>query len=54
MENRIIAEFNAEFGSKVENISKSHSLVDKYVSQINAIEEKVRISCAIAFLFILF
>lgn len=42
MEDRIIAELNSVFGSKVENLSKSHALVDKYVSEMNAIEEKVR------------
>jgi hypothetical protein len=42
MEHRIIAEINAELGSKVENLSKSHALVDKYVAQLNEIEEKVR------------
>jgi hypothetical protein len=42
MEHRIIAEINAELGSKVENLSKSHALVDKYVTQLNEIEEKVR------------
>lgn len=42
MENRVIAEFNAVFGSKVENLAKSKDLVNKYVDQLNAIEEKVR------------
>lgn len=41
MEDRIIAEFNAFFGSDVENLSKSKDLVDKYVDQLNGIEEKV-------------
>lgn len=45
MEERVIAELNAEFGSIVENLSKSHVLVDKYVNEMNAIEEKVRKLC---------
>lgn len=41
MEDRVIAEINAELGCNVENLSKSKNLVDKYVNQLNAIEEKV-------------
>jgi hypothetical protein len=43
MEDRVIAEFNAVFGSKVENLTKSQGLVDKYVNQLNGIEEKVKV-----------
>lgn len=42
MEDRVIAELNAELGSNVDNLSKSKSLVDKYVDQLNGIEEKVK------------
>lgn len=42
MENRIIAQFNADLGSNIENLSKSKDLVDKYVTQLNVIEEKVK------------
>lgn len=42
MEDRVIAELNAELGSNVDNLSKSKSLVDKYVDQLNVIEEKVK------------
>lgn len=41
MEDRIIAELNAELGSKVEDLCKSRALRDKYVDQLNVIEEKV-------------
>lgn len=41
MEDRIIAEFNTFYGSDVDNLSKSKGLVDKYVDQLNEIEEKV-------------
>lgn len=52
MEHRIVAEINAELGSKVENLSKSHALVDKYVTQLNAIEEKVKIFADVAFVYV--
>lgn len=42
MENRILAEFNTELGSNVDDLAKSKDLVNKYVEQLNAIEEKVR------------
>lgn len=43
MEDRILAEFNAFYGSDVDNLSKSKDLVDKYVDQLNGIEEKVKL-----------
>jgi hypothetical protein len=42
MEDRIIKEFNAVLGTNVDNLSKSNSLVDKYVQNLNEIEAKVR------------
>lgn len=42
MEDRVIAELNAELGSNIANLSNSKSLVDKYVDQLNIIEEKVK------------
>lgn len=42
MEERVLAELNAELGSNVDNLGKSKSLVDKYVNQLNIIEEKVK------------
>lgn len=50
MEDRIIAELNAELGSKVDNLARSQGLVDKYVEQLNSIEQKVR-NCELSFLF---
>lgn len=41
MEDRIVAELNAELGSKVEDLCKSRDLRDSYVKQLNVIEEKV-------------
>lgn len=42
IDDRIVAKLNAELGSNVENISKSKDLVNKYVNQLNSIEEKVK------------
>jgi hypothetical protein len=42
VESRVIQELNAAIGPKSDNLSKSHELVDKYVKQLNSIEEKVR------------
>lgn len=42
MEEKVIAELNAEFGCNLGDLSKSKILVDKYVNQLNAIEEKVK------------
>jgi RAD50-interacting protein 1 len=42
VESRVIQELNAAIGPKSDNLSKSHELVDKYVKQLNGIEEKVR------------
>lgn len=41
MEDRVIAELNAELGSKVEDLCKSKSLLDGYVNQLKLIEDKV-------------
>ena len=43
MEDRVIAELNAELGDNIKNLSKSNDLVDKYVNQLNAIEDKVKL-----------
>lgn len=40
-ENLVIEELNTVIGLKVENLSKSNELVNKYVKQLNDIEEKV-------------
>lgn len=42
IEERVIAKLNAELGSKVENLSRSKELVNKYVEQLNNIEKKVK------------
>ncbi|CRK95451.1 CLUMA_CG008920, isoform A [Clunio marinus] len=44
MENRVIKELNAELGSNLEDISKSKTLVEQCVNQLNAIEEKLTIT----------
>lgn len=41
IEERVIAKLNAELGGKVENLSKSKDLVNKYVDNLNNIERKV-------------
>lgn len=42
IEDRIVAKLNAELGGSVDNISRSKDLVNKYVNQLNIIEEKVK------------
>lgn len=48
MEDRIIQELNAVLGTNVDNISKSHELVDRYVNDLNEIESKVKRNCEIS------
>lgn len=52
MEDRIIAELNAELGSKIDNLARSQDLVDKYVDQLNSIEEKVKKLCVVIFVYV--
>lgn len=42
IDDRIVAKLNAELGANVENISRSKDLVNKFVDQLNVIEEKVK------------
>lgn len=44
IEERVIAKLNAELGGKVENLSRSKDLVNKYVEQLNNIEKKVKLN----------
>lgn len=41
LEDIIVQRLNAEFGDKVENLSKSKNLVDKYLKQLDDINDKV-------------
>ena len=41
LEDIIIQRLNAELGDKVENLSKSKTLVDKYLKQLDDINDKV-------------
>lgn len=41
LEDIIIQRLNAELGDKVENLSKSKNLVDRYLKQLDDINDKV-------------
>lgn len=41
MENRVILEINTLYGTKVENLCQSNTLVEKHVDQLSIIKEKV-------------
>lgn len=43
LEDILIQRLNAELGDKVENLSKSKNLVDKYLKQLDDINDKVRL-----------
>lgn len=42
IDDRIVAKLNAELGSNADNICRSKDLVNKFVNQLNKIEEKVK------------
>jgi hypothetical protein len=41
-EDKIVAKLNKEIGSNVDTLGKGKDLVEKYVIQLNCIEEKVK------------
>lgn len=41
IEDKIISKLNVELGGKIENLSRSKALVDRFVGEINTIEKKV-------------